>query len=112
MLLMETAGFNLERANRIRSELGMPSLEEAARELSIFEIKIPKSVQIEPEPWPLAIAPLKLLAISTDRGAGDIINRVIGPIGGNAFKVWFKRLFGKDCGCGHRQEVLNKRWPL
>lgn len=62
--------------------------------------------------WPAALVPLKALAKEGDRGAGDIIARVIGPIGGYAFKVWYRKLFGKDCGCGHRQEVLNARWPL
>jgi len=52
------------------------------------------------------------LAAKGDRGAGDIIARVIGPIGGTAFKAWYKVTFGKDCGCGRRQEVLNTRWPL
>ena len=56
--------------------------------------------------------PLKLVAIHSDRGAGDIIARVIGPIGGTAFKKWYKTLFGKDCGCGTRQEKLNARWPI
>jgi hypothetical protein len=62
--------------------------------------------------WPAALLPLKVLAKPGDRGAGDIIARVIGPIGGYAFKTWYRRMFGTDCGCGHRQEVLNARWPL
>lgn len=62
--------------------------------------------------WPLPLVPLKLLAKPGDRGAGDIIARVIGPIGGDAFKIWHKRLFGKACGCTARQENLNERWPL
>lgn len=62
--------------------------------------------------WPVALAPLKLLAQEGDCGAGDIIARVIGPIGGNAFKKWYKTIFGKGCGCGARQETLNARWPL
>jgi len=52
------------------------------------------------------------LAAKGDRGAGDIIARVIGPIGGTAFKAWYKVTFGKDCGCAGRHEVLNARWPL
>src|SRR5437868_4728727 len=64
------------------------------------------------EQWPLALLPLKLLAKEGDRGVGDIIARTVGPIGGDAFKTWYKRIFGKDCGCGARQDVLNARWPL
>lgn len=64
------------------------------------------------EAWPMVLLPLKLLAKPNDRGAGDIIARTIGPIGGEAFKKWYKTLFGRDCGCGNRQESLNARWPL
>jgi len=60
----------------------------------------------------MVLLPLKLLAKPEDKGAGDIIARVIGPIGGDAFKVWYKKLFGVDCGCGNRQDILNQRWPL
>lgn len=70
------------------------------------------SEPIKPQPWPIALQPMKLLAKEGDRGAGDIIARVIGPIGGEAFKVWYKATFGKDCGCGNRQDALNRRWPL
>ena len=48
----------------------------------------------------------------TANGAGDIIARTIGPIGGDAFKKWYKTIFNRDCGCGKRQETLNARWPL
>jgi hypothetical protein len=62
--------------------------------------------------WPTVLLPLKVMAVPEDRGAGDIIARVIGPIGGDTFKIWYRRLFGRSCGCGNRQEVLNRRWPL
>lgn len=68
--------------------------------------------EVKPEPWPLVLIPLKALAKEGDRGSGDIIARTVGPIGGEAFKKWYKLLFGKDCGCGNRQEALNRRWPL
>lgn len=75
-------------------------------------IRNPKPQPIEPEPWPTILLPLKLIAKQGDRGAGDIIARVIGPIGGDAFKLWYKATFGRDCGCGNRQDALNRRWPL
>lgn len=64
------------------------------------------------QPWPIVLMPIRLLAKPGDRGAGDIIARTIGPIGGDAYKKWYKRLFGKLCGCAERQEALNQRWPL
>lgn len=62
--------------------------------------------------WPLLAKPLKLMAKPTDRGLGDIVARVVGPVGGDAFKLWYKRTFGRDCGCGDRQKFLNTRFPL
>ncbi len=62
--------------------------------------------------WPLALIPIKLLANETDRGLGDIVARVIGPIGGDAFKKWYKAIFGTPCGCKERQEDWNATYPL
>jgi hypothetical protein len=62
--------------------------------------------------WPSILLPLKAAAQPGDRGAGDIIARTIGPIGGTVFKTWYRAMFHRDCGCGHRQEILNARWPL
>src|SRR5215467_6672077 len=73
---------------------------------------IPSPSAEKPRTWPIILSPLRLMAREGDRGAGDIIARVIGPIGGDAFKKWYKVTFGKDCGCGNRQEALNARWPL
>jgi len=58
--------------------------------------------------WAKAIARLKA---HPDVGVGDTIARVIGPVGGDAYKVWFKRLFGKSCGCHERQADLNRSYP-
>lgn len=81
---------------------------------SVAEVKMFSGPKFETksEPWPVLLLPLKAIAKEGDTGAGDIIARTIGPIGGEAFKVWYKKIFGKDCGCGGRQDYLNKRWPL
>lgn len=67
---------------------------------------------ITPQPWPAILLPLKLLTKPGDRGLGDIVARTIGPFGGDAFKAWHLRIFGKPCGCANRQEDWNRRWPL
>jgi hypothetical protein len=95
--------------------LGQVSKEEYAKHLDQFGVSYEETLPpkpISPQPWPLLLIPLKSLAKEGDRGAGDIIARTVGPIGGDAFKKWYKLLFGKDCGCGNRQEALNARWPL
>ena len=65
-----------------------------------------------PHDWPLFLQPMKLLAKPGDKGLGDIIDRTIGPVGGEAFKKWYKVVFGKDCGCNVRQIDWNRRYPL
>lgn len=62
--------------------------------------------------WPPLLVPLKLLAKETDRGLGDIVERVIGPVGGDLYKKWYEKIFGKPCGCQERQESLNADFPL
>lgn len=69
-------------------------------------IKRGKSVE-----WPLILRPFKLMAKEGDRGLGDIIARTIGPIGGDAYKKWYKTIYGKSCGCSERQETLNWEYP-
>ena len=54
---------------------------------------------------------MKALAVPEDEGVGDTIARIVGPIGGNAYKVWFKATFGKSCGCTERQSAWNQRFP-
>lgn len=53
----------------------------------------------------------KLLRTPADTGIGDTIARLVGPIGGDAYKQWFKDTFGKSCGCTERQQDLNERFP-
>jgi len=71
-----------------------------------------RSVPTKPVAWPTFLKPLLALAKPEDKGVGDIIARTIGPIGGDAFKVWYKRLFGKSCGCQARQDRWNAQFPL
>jgi hypothetical protein len=53
----------------------------------------------------------KLLRTKEDTGIGDTIARLVGPVGGDAYKQWFKETFGKSCGCTERQQDLNERFP-
>ncbi len=62
--------------------------------------------------WGFLLNPMKLLAGPDDRGLGDIIARTIGPYGGDLWKAWYRRVFGRDCGCGDRADSLNIEFPL
>ncbi len=67
---------------------------------------------VRPVAWPLYLLPFKALATEGDKGLGDIIARTIGPVGGDAFKQWYKATIGQDCGCRDRQIHLNRTYPL
>ena len=71
-----------------------------------------KSLAIPADQWPLSIKAMALLAKAEDRGIGDVIARIVGPIGGDIFKSWHLKTFGKSCGCLERQESFNQRYPL
>lgn len=67
-------------------------------------------------PWPLTpfglvARSLKLLRTEADTGVGDTLARVIGPVGGTAYKQWFRATFGRACGCVERQANLNQLFP-
>jgi hypothetical protein len=46
-----------------------------------------------------------------DAGIGDTLARLAGNVGGEAFKRWYRRITGADCGCGDRQNKLNAMYP-
>ncbi len=60
----------------------------------------------------MILMPMKALAVEGDKGLGDIIARVIGPIGGDAVKEWWPTIFGTSCKCSIRQSEWNDRFPL
>lgn len=71
----------------------------------------PPPVQAVAEPWPFWARMVQKMATSTDAGVGDTIARVIGPLGGDAWKTWYTKITGHSCGCEERQEVLNQLYP-
>ena len=73
-------------------------------------LRAKKIIPIPRAEWPLPIKALALLARSSDKGIGDVIARLIGPVGGDAYKAWFQSKFGKPCGCSERQSDLNAKY--
>lgn len=76
----------------------------------------PVAVNRKIETWPrnpfgMFARGFKLLRTPEDTGLGDTISRLVGPVGGDAYKKWFLEVFGKPCGCSERQEHLNKLFP-
>lgn len=70
----------------------------------------PAPVQVAVK-WPRWATVLSLCQREPDAGVGDTLARLIGPIGGDAFKAWHETIFNKPCGCGWRQKTLNAKYP-
>lgn len=71
----------------------------------------PKPHAVPRDQWPLWARLASALAKDGDKGIGDTIQRTIGPIGGDAFKAWYQKVVGEDCGCGDRAAWLSARYP-
>ena len=65
----------------------------------------------KPRKFPLWATLLAAKKTPEDKGIGDTIARLIGPIGGDAYKRWFSKITGKPCGCEQRQDRLNALFP-
>ncbi len=61
--------------------------------------------------WPIYLRPLKLFSRPADRGLGDIIHRLLGPMG-RVYPALHLKIFGRDCGCRSRRARWNTRYPL
>lgn len=94
------------------ANLSVPCYEGKEQIRNLFTDPPPvKSARRRTPGWGL-FAPLKLIAKDGDRGLGDIVARTIGPVGGDAFKAWYKAITGESCGCTERQEEWNYIYPL
>lgn len=75
----------------------------------------PPSIQHQKLPfnkWPLYAKLLAEKYKPGDIGVGDVAERLLGKVGGTAFKAAFKAMFGKDCGCSVRRDAWNILYPL
>ena len=53
---------------------------------------------------------IKFLRSPEDKGLGDTVERLLAKAGGRRVKAWLQSA-GIDCGCGGRQDRLNKAFP-
>jgi len=61
--------------------------------------------------WPWAARVAVKLAVEGDAGLGDTIARLAEGFGAGWLARMYVRVTGSDCGCGTRQERLNRRFP-
>lgn len=64
-----------------------------------------------PEAWPWWVKKLAERKQIGEKGIGDTVQRLLGNVGGEQFKIGFKLLTGLDCGCAARQDNLNELYP-
>ena len=64
-----------------------------------------------PRAWPQWALDLEAQSVAGETGVGDTAERILGPLGGDGFKAFFKATTGKDCGCTVRKEGLNREFP-
>jgi hypothetical protein len=64
----------------------------------------------KPKPWPLFIVGISWLRTKDDIGVGDTVKHALSYMGGTQFE-WVMKSLGVDCGCGSRQEWLNRVYP-
>ncbi len=81
------------------------------RESSLTPVTIPTVPPPKPRTsWPLAARLLAWLMIPEDKGLGDTIERKLGT-GGEIMKKWYRKVIGRECGCGSRKDKLNVLFP-
>ena len=69
-----------------------------------------RTTDLKPIVWPLLIRGIQRQRIPSDTGAGDTVERILSKMGGDQFK-WVMARLGVDCGCGSRQDWLNRVYP-
>lgn len=72
---------------------------------------VPSSEPVPRSKWSLAARLIEKLAMPGDKGIGDTLERFLRGKGGDAYKRWFKRITGGECGCGDRRKRLNAAHP-
>ena len=104
----------------IEDQIAQPLLEQCTAEPQPFAQPIfknpthrlpqsaPVKLNIERPAWAKT---LKALRKDGEIGIGDTAERIFGSLGGTAFKIAFKAMFKRDCGCNARKDLWNTLYP-
>lgn len=60
--------------------------------------------------WPVRVRLVGRFRREGEKGVGDTLARMLGQVGGEVWKRWYKRLTGQDCACKDRQAKLNAKY--
>jgi hypothetical protein len=71
----------------------------------------PRPLPTPIEEWPWLARMVARLRTDSDLGLGDTVERHLELLGAGGMKVAYKRITGKDCGCGDRKKKLNEMFP-
>lgn len=73
-----------------------------------------KCLEVKPavprEKWPTWTKAIEALRSDGDIGIGDTIERLAGAAG-RTFKMTFKTITGRPCGCAGRRDAFNSMYP-
>jgi hypothetical protein len=61
--------------------------------------------------WPPWARILQRRRLDGEAGLGDTAERIVGALGGEHFKFWFRLVTGHDCKCASRKDWLNAKYP-
>ena len=67
-------------------------------------------VQMAKPSWPIWAKAVALGKTDSDAGVGDTVERLIGKENSEAFKAFYKKTFGKVCGCNGRKNEWNAKY--
>jgi hypothetical protein len=109
---MLNAGKLVGASVEVPDDIGRRILATCGENARIMPVPVPGVEPITFQQWPPAFQLLAKAAKPEDKGLGDIIDRVVGPVGGVKFKLWFKHITRRDCGCSARKQKLNELYPL
>lgn len=98
----------VKRASCLAGKWGEPAPQV---QKSAFSPPQPARKAIPRQDWPIWAKAIALTASAADQGIGDTVARTIGQPASDAFKKWYRTIFGKDCGCTERQKTWNALYP-
>jgi hypothetical protein len=70
-----------------------------------------QSIAVPRNQWPFVVRVLASRKAEGERGVGDTAKRLLHKMGADGLAWLYEKATGRDCGCGDRQEKLNRLYP-
>jgi hypothetical protein len=69
------------------------------------------TIAVPTDQWPIWATAISFFKSGSDIGVGDTAERIIGATNSEEFQLWYKKTFGKSCGCSYRKVLWNTKFP-